>query len=130
MEDLLKAVNNNDIESVKKLLPLLTLQKISINTVHGKGNWTVLHNAATYAQSEIITLLLEHGADKTLLDVNGNAPVEHLINNDTIIRIDEFLRCYQLLVVDCPIYGKYKEQLKDLEMYKSFYELYQFAKDF
>ncbi|MEQ8838294.1 MAG: ankyrin repeat domain-containing protein [Lacipirellulaceae bacterium] len=37
---------------------------------------TPLHRAAAYASLEIVKLLLEAGADRTAVDVNGNTPHE------------------------------------------------------
>ncbi|MGZ3844822.1 MAG: ankyrin repeat domain-containing protein [Flavisolibacter sp.] len=49
--------------------------------VRTKGE-TPLHRAAAYADEKTITYLLEHGADKTAKDVNGDSPLswasEHL----------------------------------------------------
>lgn len=49
--------------------------------VRTKGE-TPLHRAAAYADEKTISYLLEHGADKTIKDVNGNSPLswasEHL----------------------------------------------------
>jgi uncharacterized protein len=43
---------------------------------------TPLHRAAAYADEKIISYLIEHGADKTIKDANGNSPLswasEHL----------------------------------------------------
>ena len=49
--------------------------------VRTKGE-TPLHRAAAYADEKTISYLIEHGADKTIKDANGNSPLswasEHL----------------------------------------------------
>ncbi|KZS03105.1 Uncharacterized protein APZ42_034228 [Daphnia magna] len=50
---------------------------ININQTTRPGNYTALHLATMYSQDNIINILLEHGANTNITDVNGNTPRDY-----------------------------------------------------
>lgn len=50
---------------------------ININQTTKPGNYTALHLATMYRQDLITNILLEHGADPDITDVNGNTPRDY-----------------------------------------------------
>lgn len=123
--------------------PLLLMKRIvelgcDTNTIDIDGN-NVLHDAFEYTSTiEVVKWLIDIGVDvnKTnnkgetpmdlapleyidlFLEVGANYNTKHLSKKSLVYIHDKLRQAYQ----------QQKEQLLDLEMYKSFYELYQFAK--
>lgn len=64
-----KAVQENDEEAVL----IAILQGAHVNSRDGK-NWTALHHAAEIGNAKIIQILVEHNADKELVDDNYMTP--------------------------------------------------------
>ncbi|KAK4045620.1 hypothetical protein OUZ56_033307 [Daphnia magna] len=50
---------------------------ININQTTKPGNYTALHLATMYRHDHIANILLEHGADPDITDVNGNTPRDY-----------------------------------------------------
>lgn len=91
-----------------------------------------LHEAAYIDHTSIVKLLLEYGADKTIINNHHNTPygespkgseISYLLTIKPTWTTDEINRLRAEVTM-------FRDQLKDLEMYKSHYELYQFAKSF
>ncbi|CAF4790379.1 unnamed protein product, partial [Rotaria sp. Silwood2] len=67
------ACRNNDVATVAKLLPKLTLR--DINKIESNGS-TALHAAAFYGNREIVRMLLTRGAKRMIKNIHGNIPFE------------------------------------------------------
>ena len=50
------------------------------NAINQKG-WSPLHGCARFGRAAVLRLLLEHGADKTLCDAEGNTPRDIAVAN-------------------------------------------------
>ncbi|KAK4030854.1 hypothetical protein OUZ56_024241 [Daphnia magna] len=50
---------------------------ININQTTRPGNYTALHRATMYRQDHIVNILLEHGANTNITDVNENTPRDY-----------------------------------------------------
>ncbi|KZS10340.1 Uncharacterized protein APZ42_025216 [Daphnia magna] len=50
---------------------------ININQKTKPGNYTALHLATMYSQVNVIRILIEHGANTEITDVNGDTPRDY-----------------------------------------------------
>ncbi|KAI8368197.1 Glycerophosphoryl diester phosphodiesterase family-domain-containing protein [Radiomyces spectabilis] len=73
---LLLAIRSNFVEGVKALIER---GHVNVNLAEKVNDWTPLIVAAIEGHLEIINLLLDAGADKTLVDFNGWAAYEHAV---------------------------------------------------
>lgn len=73
------ACRNNDIDTVKHYLKILTLEQI--NRLQA-NNSTALHAAAYYARCEIVKLLLERGASRSISNKYGYTAMEEAADED------------------------------------------------
>ncbi|CAF4106153.1 unnamed protein product [Adineta steineri] len=73
MSGLYLACRNNDIETVRTLLPTMTLADINKKESNGS---TALHAASYHGHIEIITLLLKRGASRSICNQWGCMPYE------------------------------------------------------
>jgi hypothetical protein len=73
MSDLYKASRNGDLTTVGQLLPSLSLEEI--NQIEPNGS-TCLHAACLYNYPNIVRLLLENGASRTLLNKYKMTPFD------------------------------------------------------
>lgn len=53
----------------------------SINLIDNEEHFTALMFAAAEGQAEVVRTLLKHGADKTLLDIDGDSAYDFALNN-------------------------------------------------
>ena len=67
------ACRNGDLTTVRHLLPTLTMDEI--NQIEPNGS-TSLHAASFYNHPEVVKLLLDHGALRTVLNRKNLTPVE------------------------------------------------------
>jgi hypothetical protein len=67
------ACRNNEIDTVKSLLPKLTLEEI--NQIEPNGS-TALHAAAYYGNSKVVQLLLTYGAQRMIKNRYGSTPYD------------------------------------------------------
>ena len=72
-----KACENNDIETVRKLLES---GDIDLN-IQNAMKETVLHIPAADNFIEIVKMLLEHGADLNIQEIDGMTPLHHASAN-------------------------------------------------
>lgn len=63
---------NADFEKCKSLI----LQNNSYINVQPNNRWSVLHQAAFFGNSEMVLWLLNHGADKNLINNQGKKPLD------------------------------------------------------
>uniref|UniRef100_A0A8D8M4X5 Ankyrin repeat domain-containing protein 40 n=1 Tax=Cacopsylla melanoneura TaxID=428564 RepID=A0A8D8M4X5_9HEMI len=70
-EQLRESACLGDIETVCELIA----KGIDINAQHDMNGWTALHWAAKRGQKDIVSYLLKHGADKTLLTSKDETPL-------------------------------------------------------
>jgi ankyrin repeat protein len=86
--ELINNVIENNFDQVKALI----LGGTDVNLKDDKG-WTALHFASQEFNKEIVTLLLNNGADPNSVDLDGNTPIFRALFNckgrDTSI-FDEF----------------------------------------
>ncbi|EXA29845.1 hypothetical protein FOVG_18711 [Fusarium oxysporum f. sp. pisi HDV247] len=76
VDDLVKFVENGNIEVVKMLL-----EKRADTAVASKGGWTPLHLALRNGHLEIARMLLEKGADATVVAWDGSTPLLLALRN-------------------------------------------------
>ena len=67
------ACRNNEIETVRTLLPTLTLKQI--NQIEPNGS-TALHAATYYGHEKIVKLLLSNGAERMIKNLHGCTPFD------------------------------------------------------
>lgn len=67
------AAANRDGETALALVRVLVERGAEVN-VQQEGGWTPLHQAAHHGQEELVTLLLEKGADRAALSADGQTP--------------------------------------------------------
>jgi ankyrin repeat protein len=77
---LLKTIENDDIDSLKLLLEYLPSKDL-INEIGGHWNLPPLGLAFQKANVKMIMLLLEYGADPTLIDNDKRPIIEQIPNN-------------------------------------------------
>mmetsp|Transcript_16430 Transcript_16430/g.39418 ORF Transcript_16430/g.39418 Transcript_16430/m.39418 type:complete len:319 (-) Transcript_16430:9-965(-) len=68
---LMAAVLTGDLEGARRILT----QKIDLNLQHERDGRTVLHWAAESGSLSLVTLLLDHGAEKNIIDHAGRTPL-------------------------------------------------------
>jgi ankyrin repeat protein len=92
----LRAVNEGDVELVRTYLDE---GRISVtyrySDYHPNGGQTLLHFAAERGNPEIVSLLLQHGADPNLTDNSGETPLYEIVGKPPGERR---LRCMALLI--------------------------------
>jgi ankyrin repeat protein len=71
-KELVEAIKNNDVKKVKEIIDE---RKISIDETYGEDEFTPLHLTVIYNQPEIMSKLLEKGADPDVKDSEGNTPL-------------------------------------------------------
>ena len=71
-KDLHMAILDNDIDTVKSLL---RINRELVNDKESKLKWTPLHLASALGHEEIITLLIDNGADLNAKDEDGKTPL-------------------------------------------------------
>jgi len=69
------AVNSNLVEVVETILLHHLVKKSSLLDYQDRSGRTALHIAAFKSNENLVKLLLDHGADASVVDQNGNAPV-------------------------------------------------------
>lgn len=67
---------------IKKLLPLVKEGKMDINAKHLFTGMTALHIACLRKDVELVTLLLDHGADLNAIDYQGLTPKDYLLQKN------------------------------------------------
>lgn len=69
MEKLFTAIENNDMKTIKSLLPKIDVNVLTETNLYGsKFSWAPLHAAAYFGQSDVVEQLIAHGADIELSD--------------------------------------------------------------
>ena len=76
------AVGRSNIALVRYLLGVTHKSAIDIKNKTDKMGRTPLHWAAVLGETDIVTLLLKHGADHTLSDSNGAFPLHYAAQTD------------------------------------------------
>ncbi|XP_073996847.1 ankyrin repeat domain-containing protein 40-like isoform X2 [Rhodnius prolixus] len=77
-DNLRKAACEGDFDVVLEILSKGT----NVNARHAINGWTALHWASRRSWKEIVRLLLDHGADPTIVTENGETPLNLASNPD------------------------------------------------
>lgn len=83
------ACRNNEIETVRSVLPKLTLKQI--NQIEPNGS-TALHAATYYGHEKIVKLLLSNGAERMIKNLHGCTPLDEAQSDELkrlFRRVDE-----------------------------------------
>lgn len=93
-EKLIKAAQRGDVAYVRKALdkgidvnsPLILAfdDKIGEKVAHVRESVTLLHLAAMKGQTEVVELLVDHGADMSALTSSGETPLHYAANIETV----------------------------------------------
>ena len=76
MWDLMDNCSLGDFDGVQRMMDNFgAKQVVNIKS----GSWTCLHYAAYFRESNIITHLIENGADRDPKDINGETPLRWAI---------------------------------------------------
>ena len=110
--DLIKAVINKDVESVKELVKYEDVNAVNDN------NQTAIHHAIILEEPEIVAILQDSGANMNIKDNSGNTP-KVLLDSNPFMK-SKCLRSYRILksftTIDCGKncnYELYKNQTFD-----------------
>ena len=79
---------SNQLPKVEMAVLLLDRDPLLLDAVDGEGQ-TALHYAASCAHVDLVALLLERGADKTIQDGDGLTPC----NSETEPHIKKLFQC-------------------------------------
>ena len=82
----MEAVNAYKLDVIRFLID----SGANINAVDGKG-CTALMRAAYSGFPELVNYLLEHGADKEILDYNGNKAI-HYVRKECLADLKDILK--------------------------------------
>ena len=82
------AARSNHVPKVEMAVLLLDRDPLLLDAVDGEGQ-TALHYAASCAHVDLVALLLERGADKTIQDGDGLTPC----NSETEPHIKKLFQC-------------------------------------
>ena len=79
IEELVETNNDSVIQAVvdgnKEVVEILLNNGYNVNQIDNDG-WTPLHYAASNRFEDIIKVLIDYGADRTIKDIWGNTPID------------------------------------------------------
>ncbi len=82
------SITYNNIEIVKYIIE----KGIDVNSTNRRSKFTPLMAAASYGRAEIVTMLLEHGANKEISDDRGFSAIDFArkMNKKSVLKILKF----------------------------------------
>jgi ankyrin repeat protein len=73
----------------KEMVEILLNNGCDVNQIDNHG-WTPLHYAASNRLEEIIKVLIDYGADRTIKDIWGNTPIDLAIYRESLPILENY----------------------------------------